>query len=227
MNLVRIVLITTVINVPLSVYVSTFIAKPDKTQGHVQAVSVAKVSGPAVMIKAIDDTQEKEDVATLSADVNSLKVELAGLREEIRRIVSSKTNAAISGRGSDDVSVARSNEDIQAEEEKIFAAQGEALESDFRQQTIAPAWSSETEDLVRKGLLSDKISADSIVSLECRTHTCRLELADNSQNKAPDFVDFPQKVSEELPNVMMSQTESGDNTTVFYLSKEEFVLPSK
>jgi hypothetical protein len=223
MNLLKTIVITTAINVPLAAYVSTLIPKSVETQGSVPIALTAKANDP-VIAKQIDTVQQNDDVVTLKTDVVNLKLELAALREEMHSMTKVKVDTAILGRDADK-SVPRSDEEIRAEEEKHFAVQGEALESGFRQQTIAPKWSAEAMALVRAGLAKDKISGDAIVSLECRTHSCRLELANNGKNQTPDFVEFPQHIAGELSNVMVSQTESSDSSTVFYLSKEEFVLP--
>ncbi len=226
MNLLKTILITTAVTLPLGFYVSTIVPKPDGIQQGEQTAAAPSVTASVPVVSKNDAAhQQDDDVALLKTEVNGLKAEIAALREAMRGFAKVKSTKEISVQDTDKI-VPPSDEAIRAEEEKYFAEQGAALETDFRQQTIDPVWSSEAATLIRKGLASDKISGNAIVSLECRTHTCRLELANNGKNKPPDFIEFPQQIAGELSNMMVSQTESGDDTTVFYLSKEEFVLPN-
>jgi hypothetical protein len=218
MNLFKILMLTTAIIIPLSVYVSTLIAQPVETQTDTQTVSSVKSENK------LTAAQQSNELPTLKANVIALKAELAALREEMHTMAKTKAATAILGRDTNK-DVPRSDEELHAEETKHFAAQSEALESDFRQQTLAPTWATDTMALIRTALASDKSSDSAIIDLQCRSRTCRLELANNGKNQALELVEFTQTIAEELSNVIVSQAESSDSTTVFYLSKEEFVLP--
>lgn len=222
MNIFKIILITTAVNLPLSVYVSTLIPRADERQDDVQIASGVKSNVP-VVLKDSKDHQQNDEMVLLKTDVQALKIQLASLKNQMQSPPKAKAGNAINQY---DNTIARSNEAMLAEEQKHFAVEGAALESAFRQQTVDAKWSAEAIDLIRKGLASDKITASSIISVECRSDNCRLELANNDKNQPPDFVEFPQQIAGELSNLMVSQIESSENSTVFYLSKEEFVLPS-
>ncbi|WP_394751851.1 hypothetical protein [Crenothrix sp.] len=221
MNIFKIILITTAVNLPLSVYVSTLISKPAAVQTPIQIHS-STVENIPLISKNSEDHQQNDEMVLLKTDVQALKLQLASLKNQIQSSPKTKASNAIKH----DNTIARNDEAMLAEEQKHFAVEGAALESAFRQQTVNAKWSAETIDLIGKGLASDKIGASSMISLECRSDTCRLELANNGKNQPPDFVEFPQQIAGELSNLMVSQTESSDSSTVFYLSKEEFVLPN-
>lgn len=225
MNLFKIILITSAVNLPLSVYVSRLMPPSVAVvqSEHPPAIAAATQVVPTVVNNTVKP-EHNEALALLKTQVQALSADVVALREEMHTIVKTKAAAVILGRDVDNVAPP-SEEAARAEEEKYFAAQGVALESDFRQQTVELNWSTEAMNLIRTGLASDKISGSAIIGLECRTRTCRLELANNGKNHAPDFVEFPQHIADELSNLMISQTESTDGATVFYLSKEAFTQP--
>ena len=88
-------------------------------------------------------------------------------------------------------------------------------------------WSVKAKSLVQEALASDKAASSDIVDIECRTTMCRVELANDGNKQAPKVAEIPKKIGEELPNVLVNQTNESDGstTTVLYLSKDEFFCP--
>jgi hypothetical protein len=227
MKLFKTILMTCAVTLPLGFFIAILLDKPHTLQQSEQPpIKPAIISAPlAINANTTDTPPQNNAVLVLTTQVQHLQADVTALREELHSMVKTKAATAILGRDPDKKPPS-TDDAIQAEEEKYFAKQGEALSADFRQQSIAPGWSTETVALVKAGLASDKISETSIISLECRTRTCRLELANTRKNKVPDFMAFPQYIAGELSNILISQPESTDGATVFYLSKEELMLPN-
>ena len=225
MATLKAVLLTSLVSLPLGFGLSLMLDKRNAQNHTPQSATTPKIAAdaPRDPIAVMAPLPQNNEVALLKKDLLALRVEVAALKEEWRQLKDAKPTY-----GSPLVDSSKkkpmNEEELQAAEEKYFSQQGEALETLFRQQTIALDWSKETEAFVRKGLATDKISADTIIALECRSSICRLELANGQDGEAPDFIQFSQQIAGELPNIINSQTESGVSSSVFYLSKEELIL---
>jgi hypothetical protein len=55
-----------------------------------------------------------------------------------------------------------------------------------------------------------------------------VELANDANGEEVKLSDFPMKISEELPNILVNQTKESDGstTTVLYLSKDDLISPN-
>lgn len=227
MSRLKNLLLTTPIALLLGFYLSTLIPKLDQGDrfGRAAAEPMAVTEAP-IAVRGNQDQQQNHEVALLKTELSALRAEMAGLRQEMHRIAALKSmNTEPTKQKAEKVPVSN-DATVRAEEAKYFAEQSAALEADFRQQAVDAVWALETTALVKKGLLNDKASAgNAIISLECRHSSCRLELANDSHHRMPDFTELSAQITDELPNIMVSQAESDDNSTVFYLSKEEVALP--
>ena len=230
MKLSHVFLIGSAVIIPAVAYVSlTSEVNPDGN--HSAKISSPIVEKPIVHGLAVkDDARDgefRENLTALGKEVSQLRAELTALRAELQAGGTALAHPA-------DVVKQDSAKEMQAltemrtKEEERIQKQGEALEAGFRQQTTDPDWSIKAKSLIQDALASDKVESKDIVDVECRASMCRVELANDANSKAPRIAEFPMKISEELPNILVNQTNESDGstTTVLYLSKDDFVLPN-
>jgi hypothetical protein len=227
-NMLKAFAIAAAIFLPLGFYGAQFLQSQQSTLSQAPAI-IAMPDNQTASVPTAPQPPPPDEMAALKEEMEHLKAEFVALRQAVQANSQVRTQAKqpdIHYEKATNHHFAADEQALRAEEERYFAKQGAALENDFRQQTVDPTWASEADTVVRNALTKDKISGNGIISLECRIRTCRVEVANNANKQAPKLTTFLSELAEELPNMMVSKTESSDATTVFYLSKEEFILPS-
>ena len=229
MKLFHVFLIGSAVIVPAVTYVA-LTSEANQAEIHSTKLSSPIVEKPAVHGLAVkDDTKDgefRESLTALGKEVSQLRADLTSLRAELQtKHLAQVSSAKVSEQ--DAAKDAQALSEIRVKEEEHLQKQGEALEAGFRQQTTDPDWSTKAKGLIQEALASDKVDSKNIIDVECRTSMCRVELANDANSNAPRIAEFPMKISEELPNILVNQTNESDGstTTVLYLSKEDFVLP--
>ncbi|MEQ1739222.1 MAG: hypothetical protein ABL884_04895 [Methyloglobulus sp.] len=230
MKLFHVFLIGSAVIVPAVTYVA-LTSETNQAEIHSAKLSSPIDEKPAVHGIAVkDDTKDgefRESLTALGKEVSQLRADLTSLRAELQ----TKHLAQVSSTKVSEQDAATDTQaltEIRVKEEERLQKQGEALEAGFRQQTTDPDWSTKAKGLIQQALASDKVDSKNIIDVECRTSMCRVELANDTNSNAPRIAEFPMKISEELPNILVNQTDESDGstTTILYLSKDDFVLPN-
>ncbi len=171
---------------------------------------------------------EYQDNAILKGEISALKQEIADLKAEIQVI---KTLVQGSNENSQNNLMADGQKRVphnsRTKEQTIATDQarelGTKLDEQFRQQTTDKGWSDQTQAVIKRALLNQKVSEENVISLECRLNTCRIELANDENNNSPDISDLPLLIGENLPQLTVDNRNTYDeqaNTTVVYLSNQ-------
>jgi hypothetical protein len=95
------------------------------------------------------------------------------------------------------------------------------VDAAFRAESTDP-WSSTASSIVRTALAVDGDLRPLARNVECRSRTCRVEIADDSPGKLGVLLPmFAQRVGEQLPSVLVDRIASptGAATIVLYLSR--------
>jgi hypothetical protein len=230
MKLIRVFLIGIAVILPVVIYVS-LIRETNPDEIHNAKVSSPLYEKPMLHGLAVkDDTKDgdlRENLTALGKEVAHLRADVTALRADMQT-QQSKLATSSKNPVQDQVKVVQNLAEMRAEEEEHIQEQGEVLETGFRQQTTDPNWSTKAKSLIQGALASDKVASKDIIDIECRASMCRVELANDGNNKAPKIAEFPMKISEELPNIMVNQTNESDgtSTTILYLSRDDFILPN-
>lgn len=231
MKLFHVFLIGSAVIVPAVTYVA-LTSETNQAEIHSTRLSSPIVEKPTVHGIAVkDDTKDgefRESLTALGKEVSQLRADLTSLRAELQTNHLAQVSSAKVAEQDDAAKDAQALTEIRVKEEERLQKQGEALEAGFRQQTTDPDWSTKAKGLIQEALAGDKVDSKNIIDVECRTSMCRVELANDTNSNAPRIAEFPMKISEELPNILVNQTNESDGstTTVLYLSKDDFVLPN-
>ncbi|MEQ1557416.1 MAG: hypothetical protein ABL933_00580 [Methyloglobulus sp.] len=219
----------------LALAIGTYLVLGNSTADGVQPTSVASSLFEKHVVHndpstdASTDDNLKENLIALRKEVALLKADLADLRANMHASRQQITGNVTENQAATDPTpnTGLTPEETIAKEDEFFRKQGEALEAGFHQQTIDPAWSAKTKQLLQDALTSAKIPSKSVIGIECRASMCKVELASDENGKAPNTTQLQMKIGTELPNVMVNQFKEidGSTTNIFYLSREEFNLP--
>ena len=206
------------------------------SESKLSGIRSAKIASPTIEKPiarglAVKDGNEDSELGENLTDLTELGEEVAHLRAEVAALrLDMQTHQAKSATSAKNLvpDNPQALAEMRAKEDEYVQKQGEVLEVGFRQQIIDPEWSANAKNLVQEALISDKVAAKDIIDVECRATMCRVELANDANHQAPRIAEFPMKISEELPNILVNQSNESDGstTTVLYLSKDDFVLPN-
>ena len=184
---------------------------------------VTRINTPApVTTSSSFVNNQDQEILSLKREIAALKQEVSTLQSQMQHFSSNRktANAIVHQDHKEDESPVNTTA-----EEQLFAKQGQFLETAFKQQSVDQQWATDTKNLIIAGLAKDKISQSAIIDLDCRNRSCRLTLAHDKQQQAPELQHFINYTADVLPNVVISQTESDNESTVFYLSRDEFQFP--
>jgi hypothetical protein len=205
-----------------------YVSPSDKTLSN-SIRSSTEHRKPIVHGFALENSDDNlgESLAALRQEVASLKADVLVL-QTARQTQQLRLDAVSQHAVSNPVKPLLAREQILAKEKERLRVRGEQLETGFRQQTTDPAWSARAKTLVLDALASDKVASKDIIDIECRTSKCRVELANDANGEEVKLSDFPMKISEELPNILVNQIKESDGstTTVLYLSKDDLISPN-
>lgn len=175
---------------------------------------------------AIDDelhtemTALRQEVARLEAKIAALQTDFQTLKSPSQslQVIETKLTGRIK---SSSLSLAEIHAQEQVKEDEYWAQEAERLEADFQQQEQDPDWSASSKSSIQAALARIKIAEADIIDMDCRSSTCRIELANNSQNQVPDITLLALTLGQRLSNMRVKPTKDGsdERTTVVYLSK--------
>jgi hypothetical protein len=173
-----------------------------------------------------DSTQRVEtyqqDMATLRQEVTLLRQEVATLQ---RQLHAQQPMAPDTPQGREDTAARESRTDptARAEEERAQHERIEVLEAAFWQEPTDQQWAGVAAAAVQGALLDENIEQITLQSLECRSHTCRVELAAGDTGELEKSLPLlVHQLGETLPYVTAGQVTNGANGTslILYMSRD-------
>lgn len=126
--------------------------------------------------------------------------------------------------------LAEKKKKLEKESEDSVLAQIEANEAALRKESEDPAWSGVMIDRINLVIDNKKLSATLVQNIECRTTLCRIEVRNKDPQARAIFEgQFIRDIAELLPQVTMRtvENEDGSTTTVLYLARNGYELPSE
>ena len=112
--------------------------------------------------------------------------------------------------------------EARAEDERRYREFVAGIEAKFRDELRDPQWSAATAAAVQTALASDSDLRPLARGVECRSQTCRVEIADDGSGKLGKLLPlFAQQVGQSLPSMTADRVEdaSGAATMVLYMSR--------
>jgi hypothetical protein len=165
--------------------------------------------------------------ASESAELAEMRREIAQLR---RQVWTQEQRQAAAGPGkaeAQDPAAAkdpRTDPEARAEQERKYREYMAGVDAAFRKETTDPRWSSATSSAVQTALIADNDLRPLARGVECRSHTCRVEIADDGSGKLGKILPmFAQQVGQELPSVVANRVEDagGAATMVLYMFRRD------
>jgi hypothetical protein len=166
---------------------------------------------------------------TLQQELTALRAEVALLRGEV-----SAANRQLHklGRLAWDMPPRREEDPAQdtrpdpatrADAELEGQSRMEKLEVTFRHEPADFGWSFEAEEAVQEALARDDTVQHRLLGLECRSYTCRMELADDDTGALAHFLpEFLLQLAQTLPSGTAHHVDDGNGgkVMILYLSRE-------
>jgi hypothetical protein len=158
-----------------------------------------------------------------------LRQEVALLRREIAAV---QRHLHEQGRVATVVAPARADEPAtdrrpglaaRATAERTRQQQMAVLEANFRHEPIDQRWSSEAAGAVQAALASDDMVQNLLLGLDCRSHTCRVELAEDDTGELAQALPLIlMQLAPALPSGTAHYVDArdGGKAMVLYLSRE-------
>lgn len=160
------------------------------------------------------------DSAALREEMAHLRAEVFALRRQLR--AQKQTQAVATGEGEEDPGKnLRTDPVARAEAERRHQEQVAAVEAAFQSEPADPQWSSQTTMVVQEALASSETVQTAVRNIECRSHTCRVEVSDENTGTLAKFMPvFALQMAQTLPSITAHQMEddNGVTTMILYLS---------
>jgi len=116
----------------------------------------------------------------------------------------------------------RINPEARAEQERQYHEYMAGVEDAFRNEVRDLQWSSATSSVVRAAITGDDDLRTLARDMECRSHTCRVEIVDDGSGKLDKVLPaFTQQVGQDLPSLVADHVEDagGGKMIVLYMSR--------
>lgn len=183
---------------------SNFIAKPPQPPSH----SPANTSMSAA--------RQAQDIATLKRELTDLKAEIAALNQFVRSQAASQPLA-----GRDEKTPQLRDPLAQADAEQQRQQQIALIEAGFRSETTDADWSAASLAKLQAALAKPALQS-ALRSMECRSRTCRVEIAHASTDVQKILPLFANQLADSLPNLTAGEVDgsTGDGNMVLYLSRD-------
>jgi hypothetical protein len=165
---------------------------------------------------------------------NRLKAEIASLQTRVAAIQASLAEKAAAdtdepGEPSREPAVALTPEESRAQSDAEWQAHMLEVAAAFAEEPLEKAWATEKRELVESHLQGSPILSAAARGVECRSHTCRVELTGNHAEVNKEVGMFVHKLGAILPRAKAERIEepNGQVTMVLYVSerREEPVDP--
>jgi hypothetical protein len=165
------------------------------------------------------ETQQKA-IAALRQEVTLLKREVSAL-QQVHEQWQAATGAA-PGSAADSATDPRNDAAARAEAERAWQEQMAVLEASFRQEPVDRHWSFKATGAVQEALASKETVQTALQNLECRSQTCRMELAEDDTGELQKSMPlFLMELGETVSSVTANHIDdgAGGTTTILYLSR--------
>lgn len=116
----------------------------------------------------------------------------------------------------------RADPEARAEQQRKWREYMAGIDAGFRKEVTDPGWSSTTSTMVRSVLAASNELGPLARDLECRSRTCRVEIADDGSGASGKLIPkFAQQVGRELPHMVAERVEDprGGTMMVLYMSR--------
>jgi hypothetical protein len=168
---------------------------------------------------------DRQTAAAGTNDVAQLRHELAGLQAQVwaqerRSPDPARTKAA-------DLPVPgdpRSDPEARAEQQRAHREYMAGIDDAFRREVVDPTWSPATSTVVQEALAGDTDLRSLARSAECRSRTCRVEIADDGSGKLGKLVPaLALRLGQVLPSVAGDRVvdAGGAATVILYMSRRD------
>ncbi len=156
-----------------------------------------------------DITALKEQLVRLRADISNLQRQV----QDYGRLAAAQAgDAAATDQRLDDPETREEAEQQRQETLRV-------METDFRREPTDSRWVSTTTAAIQDALTGIDEIQGSARNIECRSQTCRVELAGDREMLARFVSDFVLRIGSLLPSITANQIDNGDDATlILYLS---------
>jgi hypothetical protein len=165
-------------------------------------------------------SRSDNETAALRAGVARLHAEVAALREQM----AATQGSARADADADDPGPAPRDPAEIAQRKREWHAHMADVASRFQREAMDPGWAPSTLSAVRSALSSNDAMRDKVRDVECRSQTCRVELADDgSAAMSKDLPLFVHQLAGVLPSVQADHVDEGDQRSalVLYMTRRE------
>ena len=161
----------------------------------------------------------KQEVDLLKSELEQYRIELNKQKQEVFNF-KSLANVPLSNSG-DAKSVKAQLENMRAQQSLDIEKQNDKMQEAFWQEPVDPGWSKETRVFLSEALHNYGINEDSLVGIECREKTCRVELNYPADTTETNIAQLGLSTGQKLPNIRASHysENDGSSTVLLFLSK--------
>ena len=221
------VVASSVVALALGLYLTHPVSEPPAAE--TMRTNVPQPVPGAMETSSQDITTLRTEVALLREQVSALAAgnagraetppqDFAALRKEVsalqRQVREQRHAGPIVARRQEERPVhdSRSDPADRADAERQRHAYMAALEANFWQEPADQRWSSAVAGAVQEALASDDTAQTALRSLECRSSTCRLELADETGQLAKVLPVFLMQLAQTLPYATANHVDYSDGS---------------
>jgi len=115
----------------------------------------------------------------------------------------------------------RTDPEARADAERRHREYVAGVVASFRSEATDPRWSSATSSVIQAAIADDHDLRPLVHGVECRSRTCRVEIADDASGKpSKSLLMLVHQVSRDLPSVVFDRVENGGGAAmVLYMSR--------
>ncbi|MGH8557667.1 MAG: hypothetical protein ACRESZ_09445 [Methylococcales bacterium] len=212
-------------------------ALPDSQAVGSRGSLSAALNGKAVEFSAVIDegrtaSLTPKDIIELKKELRLLKDEVGQLKDKVSSLqwaLSEQTRTLAQFGANPDESQGFRDPNTEAKmrenAEGLHQERMAKVEADFQRESTDTTWATHAEASVQKAVVEDNLAWNALRNIECRSHTCRIEMTDDNSGGLSQFIPLlGLQLADILPNISMmsSQIEdgSGGNVTILYLVSE-------
>lgn len=197
--------------------------------GLVLGVHVAVSRGSDPQASASERPGRRTAEPASPTDLAQLRQQITRLEREVQSVTRRQPAAvdpglADSAAPASGAAPSRMDPAARAEAERLHRARVASIDAAFQREPVEPRWSTAMASAVTTAVAGDDHLQRLTRSVECRSRTCRVEVADDGSARMQRTVlKFAQRVGRELPDVVFGRNEDtgGAPTIVLYMSRPD------